>query len=138
MHEPIILIEIPAFAAHLTNVKFLYSDNKYYELCGQMGHLIGPSGVGKAQLSHLIEAICRDFRLHDEVELRKLVEWQKTVKTKGANKEKPVRPDVAFWFPPSDVTNPAFLQNAMALESLGDRTQYINMPEVEMSSLPNR
>ena len=43
MHEPIILIEIPAFAAHLTNVKFLYSKNKYYELCGQMGHLIGPS-----------------------------------------------------------------------------------------------
>ncbi len=40
--------EIPALAAHLTNVKFLYSDNKYYELCGQMGHLIGPSGVGKA------------------------------------------------------------------------------------------
>ena len=43
MHEPIILIEIPAFDANLTNVKFLYSDNKYYELCGQMGHLIGPS-----------------------------------------------------------------------------------------------
>ena len=43
MHEPIILIEISAFAAHLTNVKFLYSNNKYYELCGQMGHLIGPS-----------------------------------------------------------------------------------------------
>ena len=84
-------------------------------------------------MSYLVEAICRDFRLHDEVELRKLVEWQKTVKTKGANKEKPVRPDVAFWFPPSDVTNPAFLQNAMACESLGDRTQYINMPEVEMA-----
>ena len=31
-------MEIPALAAHLTNVKFLYSDNKYYELCGQMGH----------------------------------------------------------------------------------------------------
>lgn len=44
-----------------------------------------------------------------------------------------MRPDVAFWFPPSDVTNPAFLQNAMACESLGDRTQYINMPEVEMA-----
>ena len=48
MHEPIILIEIPTFDVNLTNVKFLYSDNKYYELCGQMGHLIGPSGVGKA------------------------------------------------------------------------------------------
>ena len=43
MHEPIILIEIPAFDVNLTNVKFIYPDNKYYELCGQMGHLIGPS-----------------------------------------------------------------------------------------------
>ena len=34
---------IPALAAHLTDVKIMYSDNKYYELCGQMGHLIGPS-----------------------------------------------------------------------------------------------
>ena len=31
---------IPALSAHLTNVKFLYSDNKYYDLCGQMGYYI--------------------------------------------------------------------------------------------------
>jgi len=94
---------------------------------------VAESGGNKGQLSYLVEAICRDFRLHDETELKKLVEWQKQVKTKGANKEKPVRPDVAFWFPPSDVTNPAFIQNAMACEMLGERTQYINMPEVEMA-----
>ena len=80
-----------------------------------MANLVAESGGNKGQLSLLVEAICRDFREHDEVELKKLVEWQKQVKTKGANKEKPVRPDVAFWFPPSDVTNPAFIQNAMAL-----------------------
>ena len=55
------------------------------------------------------------------------------MKTKGANKEKPERPDVSFWFPPADVTNPAFIQNAMACEKLGERTQYINLPEVEMA-----
>lgn len=98
-----------------------------------MAHLVAESGGNKGQLSYLVEAICRDFHQHDDTEMQKLVSWQKTVKTKGANKEKPIRPDVAFWFPPSDVTNPAFLQNAMALESLGDRTQYINMPEVEMA-----
>ena len=111
----------------------MYSDNKYYELCGQMGHLIGPSGVGKAQLSHLIEAIMRPFRVHDEMEYEKLVDWQRQVKTKGANKEKPERPDVTFWFPPADLTNPAFIQNAMALEKQGGRTQYLNLPEVEMA-----
>ena len=98
-----------------------------------MGHLIGPSGVGKAQLSHLIEAIMRPFRVHDEMEYEKLVDWQRQVKTKGANKEKPERPDVTFWFPPADLTNPAFIQNAMALEKQGGRTQYLNLPEVEMA-----
>ena len=98
-----------------------------------MANLVAESGGNKGQLSFLVEAICRDFRQHDDVELKKLVEWQKQMKTKGANKEKPVRPEVAFWIPPSDVTNPAFLQNAMALEKFGGRTQYINMPEVDMA-----
>ncbi|MBR5699150.1 MAG: hypothetical protein IKX44_11115, partial [Prevotella sp.] len=73
------------------------------------------------------------FRDHDEIEYMKLVDWQRQIKTRGANKEKPERPDVSFWFPPSDLTNPAFIQNAMALEKHGGRTQYLNLPEVEMA-----
>ncbi|MBO4612857.1 MAG: hypothetical protein J5671_06780 [Bacteroidaceae bacterium] len=98
-----------------------------------MGHLIGPSGIGKAQLTHLVEAIMRPFREHDEMEYDKLVDWQRQLKTRGANKDKPERPEVSIWFPPSDITAPAFLQNAMALEAQGGRTQYINLPEVEMA-----
>jgi hypothetical protein len=30
-------------------------------------------------LSYIVETICRDFRLHDETELKKLVEWQKCI-----------------------------------------------------------
>ena len=133
MREPLVPMAIPALAAHLSDVEFMYSDNKYYELCGQMGHLIGPSGIGKAQLTHLIEAVMRPFREHDETEYKKLVDWQRQMKTKGANKEKPERPDVSFRFPPADLTNPAFIQNAMALEKMGGRTQYLNLPEVEMA-----
>lgn len=133
MREPLVPMAIPALAAHLTGVEFMYSDNRYYELCGQMGHLIGPSGVGKAQLTHLIEAIMRPFRDHDDGEYNKLVDWARQVKTKGANKEKPERPDVCFWFPPADLTNPAFIQNAMALEKQGGKTMYLNLPEVEMA-----
>jgi len=133
MREPLVPMALPALAAHLSDVEFMYSDNKYYELCGQMGHLIGPSGIGKAQLTHLIEGVMRSFRDHDEIEYKKLVDWQRQVKTRGANKEKPERPDVAFWFPPADLTNPAFLQNAIALEKMGGRTQYLNLPEVEMA-----
>lgn len=133
MREPLVPMAMPALSAHLADVEFMYCDNKYYELCGQMGHLIGPSGIGKAQLTHLIEAIMRSFRDHDETEYKKLVDWQRQMKTRSANKEKPERPDVAFWFPPADLTNAAFIQNAMALEKTGGRTQYLNLPEVEMA-----
>ena len=72
MREPLVPMVLPALAAHLTDVKLMYSDNQYDELCGQMGHLVGPSGIGKAQLTRLIEAIMRPFRDHDEVEYKKL------------------------------------------------------------------
>ncbi len=133
MHEALVPMFFPALGAHVSGSEFMYPDQSWKELCGQMANLVAESGGNKGQLSHLVEAICRDFRLHDDAELKKLVEWQQLVKTKSANKDKPARPDVAFWFPPSDVTNPAFIQNAMALEKLDGRTQYINMPEVEMA-----
>jgi hypothetical protein len=31
-------MEIPVLFANLTNVKLMYFNNKYYDLCGQMGH----------------------------------------------------------------------------------------------------
>ena len=134
MREALASMCFPAMSAHLSDVGFTYSDNKTYELCGQMGHLIGPSGIGKAQLTHLVNAIMRSFSLHDQEEYKRLEEWQRQMKTKGANKEKPERPEVSIWFPPADMTNPAFIQNAMACEKHGQRTQYINMPEVEMAN----
>lgn len=133
MREPLVPMIIPALSAHLSDVELMYCDNKYYELCGQMGHLIGASGIGKGQFPDLIEAIQRRFRAHDETEYKRLVDWQRQKNTKGANKDKPERPEVAIWFPPSDVTNPAFIQNAMALENQGGRTMYLNLPEVEMA-----
>lgn len=133
MHEAIVPMIFPVLGAHVSGAEFQYPDLSWKELCGMMANLVADSGGNKGQLSNLVEAICRDFRNHDEEELKKLVEWQRQVKTKGANKEKPPRPDVAFWFPPADITNPAFIQNSMACENLGGRTQYLNMPEVEMA-----
>ena len=133
MHEPLVPMLFPILGAHISGSEFQYPDLSWKEPCGMMANLVAESGGNKGQLSNIVEAICHDFRKHDEEELKKLVEWQKQIKTKSANKEKPVRPDVAFWFPPSDVTSAAFLQNAMACESLGNRTQFLNMPEVEMA-----
>ena len=133
MREPLVPMALPALAAHLNGVEFMYSDNQFYELCGQMGHLVGSSGIGKNQLTNLIEAIMRTFRDHDKVEYQKLSDWMRQVKTRAANHEKPERPAVSFWFPPADLTSAAFLQNALALEQEGGRTQYLNLPEVEMA-----
>ena len=36
MQEVLIPMAIPALSAHLTDTKFTYSDNKNYEMCGQM------------------------------------------------------------------------------------------------------
>ena len=43
MQEVLIPMAIPALAAHLTDVRFMYSDNKYYEMCGQMKTLLDRS-----------------------------------------------------------------------------------------------
>ena len=46
LQKPLVPMCIPALAAHLSEVSFTYSDNKNYEICRQMGHLIGFSGIG--------------------------------------------------------------------------------------------
>lgn len=49
MQEVLIPMAIPALAAHFTDVRFMYSDNKSYEMCGQMGHL---KGANKEKTEH--------------------------------------------------------------------------------------
>ena len=59
MREPLVPMVIPALATHLPEASLMSSDNTYYDICGQMGHLIGPSGFVKALQRHLLESIMR-------------------------------------------------------------------------------
>ena len=102
MHEPLVPMLFPVLGAHISGAEFQYPDLTWKEPTGMMANLVGDSGCNKGQLSNLAEAICRDFRQHDEVELKKLAEWSKKVNSKASTKEKPPRPDVAFYFPPSE------------------------------------
>ena len=77
MHEPLVPMLFPILGAHVSGSEFQYPDLTWKELCGMMANLVAESGGNKGQLSNLVEAICRDFRQHDEAELRKLVEWQR-------------------------------------------------------------
>ena len=96
-----------------------------------MANIVADSGCNKGQLSPLVEAICRDFRMHDKAVTTQLVAWQRQSNVNGG-KDSTARPDLALWFPPVDTTAAGFLLNSMALEPEG-RTQYFNLPEVEMA-----
>ena len=135
MRQPLLPMIFPPLAAHLnSSVELMYSDNKYYEIgAGQMGHIIGNSGVGKNQLTYQVDAVCRDFSEHDEGEYRRLADWSRQMKTLGNSKTKPERPQVYFTFPPSNITPAAFTQNAEALEHHGGRVMYLNLPEVGLA-----
>jgi len=133
MYEPLVPMFFPILGAHISGAEFQYPDYSWKEPTGMMANIVAYSGDNKGQLTTLAKAICRDFSQHDETEEKKLLVWQKQKNTKGANKDKPERPDVAFRFPPSNTTNAAFIQNAMGLEAQGGLTQYFNLPEVEMA-----
>lgn len=133
MREPITPMLFPILGAQFSNTAFVYPDNTTKELCGMMASLVADSGCNKGQLSLLVEALCAGLSAHDKAELEKLAHWQKAMNTRSANQEKPARPDVAFLFPPADITNAAFIQNAIGCEMAGGLTQFLNLPEIEMA-----
>ena len=75
MYEPLVPMFFPVLGAHISGTEFQYPDLTWKEPTGMMANLVGDSGCNKGQLSNLVEAICRDFRQHDDAELKKLVEW---------------------------------------------------------------
>ena len=77
MHQPIVPMLFPILGAHVSGAEFMYPDLSWKEMSGMMANLVADSGAGKGQLSSFVEALCRDFREHDDEELAKLVEWQK-------------------------------------------------------------
>ena len=66
MHEPLVPMLFPVLGAHISGTEFQYPDLTWKEPTGMMANLVGDSGCNKGQLSHLVEAICRDFRQHDD------------------------------------------------------------------------
>ena len=74
MREPLVPMLFPILGAHMSGSEFQYPDLSWKEMCGMMANLVGDSGCNKCQLSNLVEAICHDFRQHDDAEEDKLLE----------------------------------------------------------------
>lgn len=138
MREAIVPTLFPSLGALVSNTVFQYADHTWKEPCGLMNHLIGVTGIGKGQMDSCSIAITRDLVEHDDAEIRKLIESKREANSgadgnKKKKKEKTPPVEICLFAPPSDVTNPAFLQNAMACMAAGNKVQYYRMPEIEMA-----
>ena len=133
MHDPLAPMVFASLGAHVSGCEFMYPSGAWMEPCGLIAHICAEFSGNKGQLGLLAEAICRDFRTHDEESDRKLKEWDKAYKW-GNQKDRPPRPDVAFFFPPADCTPAGFNKNVEVLAEQGGKCMYMNLPEVVMAN----
>ena len=89
MHEPLVPMLFPVLGTCVSGAEFQYPDLTWKELCGQMANLVAESGGNKGQLSHLVEAICRDFReLLPSLEHLQLPPGARTISTTTCSKKR--------------------------------------------------
>ena len=66
MYEPLAPMYFPSLGAHVAGCEFMYPSGEWKEPCGLIGHICADFSGNKGQVGLLAEAICRDFRTHDE------------------------------------------------------------------------
>ncbi len=119
----------PALATHLSNVTFRLIDGTQKEatfMCVTMAR----QSSGKASINKPIEYIMADIRERDNISRKREQEWKDSLGTKGANKEKPKRPeDLCVQYLVTDMTNAAFVQR---LKDADGKYIYTNLEELEM------
>ena len=119
----------PALGAHFDGVKFIYADGTPREatfMCCTMA----PMSSGKSCVDRVAEPLLADIRERDKVNIERENEWKQECKTRGANKEKPKRPEgLCIQILESDMTNAAFVQK---LVDAGGKYLYTIVDEVEL------
>ena len=119
----------PPLGAHLGGVKFRYIDNVLHE-AAFMCVLMAIMSSGKSCVNMPIKYIMADIEERDKVNRKREQEWKNKLATKGANKDKPERPDdlcVQVLVP--DMTNAAFVQR---LQDAKGKFLYTQMDEIEL------
>ena len=119
----------PALGAHLGGVKFRYIDNVEHEATF-MCVLLAKMSSGKSAVNAPIDYILADIRERDAYNRQREQEWKDAVASKGANKEKPKRPEgLTVQVLSSDMTNAAFVQRLRDAEG---KFLYTRMDEIEL------
>lgn len=121
----------PSLATHLSDVHFKLIDGTDKEatfMCVTMAR----QSSGKASINKPIEYIMADIKERDDINRRREQEWKDSLGTKGANKEKPKRPDdLCVQMLVTDMTNAAFVQR---LKDANGKYIYTNLEEMALLS----
>ena len=131
MHAPLLPMLFPVLGSKVSGAEFQYPSGQWFELCGMLADLVADSGNNKGQLGLLVEAIKRQDRQSDEIEMKKYLDYQQTVKKRSQNCDKPDAVFPCLRCLPSDATRPGYLKAQMAAEENGGYTTFIDLPEIE-------
>ena len=128
-HPTVANAVFPSLGAHFVGVNFPYVDNTLREatfMCCTMA----PMSSGKSCVDRLVDRILADIRQRDLLSIDRENEWKQQCKTRGANKEKPKRPEgLCIQILDSDMTNAAFVQK---LQDAGGKYIFTIVDEVEL------
>jgi hypothetical protein len=92
--------------------------------------LMAPTGVGKSCICQPIDFILADIRERDKKNMERERKWKQETQTKGANKDKKVRPEgIVVQEIDADVTPAAFVQR---MSEADGRFLYTRMNEIEL------
>ena len=130
LYKPSVSMSVfPPLGAHLGGVTFRYIDNVEHAATF-MNVLMAKMSSGKSCVNKPIEFIMADIVEHDKESRRKEQEWKNKVNSKGANKEKPQRPDdICVQVLVPDMTNAAFVQRLVDAKG---KFLYTQMDEIEL------
>ena len=118
-----------AMGCHPEGLWWNYIDGRRHEPAFMHG-VIAPQSVGKSCVNKPLEYLMEDIRLADEVNRQREAEWKQTRSSKGANKEKPKRPEgLRIQITEPDMTNAALVQR---LDDVGEKFLFTNMDELEL------
>lgn len=132
IYKPAVAMSVfPALGCHLHGVRFRYIDNVEHEPAFLVLQIARQS-MGKGAVNKPIDYIMADIVERDAESRRREAEWKLSTKTKGANKEKPKRPDdICIQWLSSNVTQAAFVMRLAEAGRGGERPLYIRLDEVE-------
>ncbi len=130
-HPCIATAIFPAFGTYAGGIKAEFWNNTMMELT-MIDGLIAGASVGKSCIKEPIDHILAPIEALDKISRAKEKDWDDATNSKGANANKPERPDdICIQVVDSDMTNAAFCTRMEDCEKAGDKAMFTRMDELE-------